>query len=56
MKSLFPSNLISGSVKNQINLDNAFLQYPSYSRGFLTIALARPDIRKWYEDRWPELQ
>ncbi len=56
MDILFPHNLVSGSVKSQIELDDAFLKYPDYSKGFITIALAEPDLRKWYEDKWPKLR
>lgn len=55
MESLFPVGLIAGSVRNQKELDAAFLKYPDYPRAFVAIALAKPEIRKWYEDRWPKL-
>ncbi|XOB42235.1 MAG: hypothetical protein ACKKMP_02640 [Candidatus Nealsonbacteria bacterium] len=56
MDILFPHNLVSGSVKDQRDLDNAFLQYPNYSKAFVAIALAKPDIREWYENRWSKLK
>ena len=56
VKPLFPPNFISGSITDQAALDSAFLQYSSYSRTFVWMALAKPEIRKWYEDSWPQVQ
>lgn len=56
MNELFPQNFLSGSIKNQEELDKALSQYSGFSKAFIAIALAEPEIRKWYEDRWPELQ
>lgn len=56
MKTLFPNNFLSGSINNQKNLNAAFLRYPNLSKAFIAIALAKPKIREWYENRWPKLQ
>lgn len=56
MTKLFPENFISGSITNQAGLNTALLQFPNYSKTFIAIALAKPEIRRWYEDRWPQLQ
>lgn len=56
MSELFPQNFLSGSVKDQEKLDKTLLQYPGFSKAFIAIAVAKPEIRKWYEDQWLELQ
>ncbi len=56
MTKLFPKEFISGSITNKTDMNAACLKFPQYSKTFLYIALARPGVRKWYEDRWPQLQ
>lgn len=55
MELLFPENFISGSIKNDQEADGAFKQYPNFSRAYIMIALGKPDLRKWYEDKWLKL-
>jgi len=55
MEPLFPENFISGSIKNDKEFENALVQYPNFSRAYIAIALGKPDLRKWYEDKWPQL-
>ncbi len=54
---IFPDYLISGSVKNQKELDAAFQEYPSYSKRFIQTALYSgwQNDRKWYEKNWPNV-
>lgn len=52
---LFPTELISGSVKTQEQLDAALAQYPQYHPSVVTIGLYRTDIRDWYEQNWKNL-
>lgn len=56
MSPFFPENFISGSIKNDKEFNDALAQYPNFSRAYIAIALGKPDLRKWYEDRWPKLQ
>lgn len=56
MDMLFPENLIAGSVKDQGQLNAAFLQYPYLPKAFIAIALAKPEMRSWYEERWQEVR
>lgn len=55
MGLLFPENFVSGSIKSDKELQDAFEKYPNFSRAYITIALGKPDLRKWYEDKWPQL-
>lgn len=55
ISKIFPDNLISGSVKNQKELNDAFLKYPSFSKTYIQTALYWKDTRKWYEDNWPKV-
>lgn len=55
MESLFPTTMVSGSVNSQETLEAAILEYPTYSRAFVAIALAEPKYRHFYEDNWPTL-
>lgn len=55
MKLLFPENFISGSIKNDKEFDDVLARYPNFSRAYIAIAFGKPDLRKWYEDRWPQL-
>jgi len=56
MGLLFPENFLSGSIKSDKELEGAFAQYPNFSRAYIVIALGKTGLRKWYEDKWPELQ
>src|SRR3989344_580252 len=55
MDLLFPESFISGSIKRDEELEGIFSKYPNFSRSYLIIALGKPDLRNWYEDRWPKL-
>lgn len=56
MNEIFPKNLISGTVKNQDDLDRIFDDNPSLSKKYLQIATYWTETRKWYEDNWPKVQ
>jgi len=55
ISKLFPNNLISGTVKKQKELDDAFIKYPNLSKTYVQTALYWEDVRKWYEDNWPKV-
>ncbi len=55
MQDLFSKDLIAGSIKTQPELDAVFLDYPNLSRAYVAIALAKIEIREWYEKWWPKL-
>ena len=55
MDTLFPPNLISGSVKTQKQLDAALAKHSDLSISFVTIAVNRPETRKWYEHYWQKI-
>lgn len=55
ISKIFPDNLISGTVKNQKELNDAFLKYPNFSKTYIQIALYWEDTRKWYENNWPKV-
>lgn len=55
-QSLFPDNFISNSVKTDEELSKKFLEYPDLAPGYIAIALAKPDLREWYERRWPDFK
>jgi hypothetical protein len=50
--TLFPTELLPGSVDSREELEQAFAQYPDYSEEYLAIALAKLRIREWYEEQW----
>jgi hypothetical protein len=54
--NIFDSNLISGSVKNQVDLERAFVEHSSFAKEYVVVALYRKDVRKWYEDNWPRVK
>ncbi len=53
MEEFFPKEFISGSITSQEELDGVFLKYPKLAKPYIAIALAKPDIREWYEKQWP---
>ena len=55
MDSLFHKDFLSGSVKHDKEFEGVFAHYPKLSRAYIVIALGKPDLRKWYEDKWPQL-
>lgn len=55
ISKIFPDCLISGSVKNQKDLNMAYKQYPNFSTTYIQTALYWEDSRKWYEDNWPKV-
>ncbi|PIR95757.1 hypothetical protein COT93_00720 [Candidatus Falkowbacteria bacterium CG10_big_fil_rev_8_21_14_0_10_37_18] len=55
ISQIFPNYFVSGSVKNQKELDEAFKQYPNFSKTYIQTALYWQDTRKWYEDNWPKV-
>ena len=52
---IFPDEMISGTVTNQQELNEAFLKYPSFSKAYIQTALYCEDTRKWYEENWPKV-
>lgn len=55
MEPLFPNDMISGSVKNQQELDDAFKKYPTFSKTYVQTAVYWEETRKWYEKNWPKV-
>jgi len=53
--NLFPPELIADSVHTQEELDEALAQHSHLSVTLVTIAVSRPETRKWYEDYWQKL-
>lgn len=49
---IFPDELVSGTVTNQKELDEAFIKYPNFSKTYIQTALYWEDARKWYESNW----
>lgn len=52
---IFPDEMISGTVTNQNELNEAFLKYPNISKAYIQTALDWEDTRKWYEENWPKV-
>jgi len=52
---IFPDELVSGTVTNQKELDDAFLKYPNFSKAYIQTALYWEETRKWYEENWPKV-
>lgn len=52
---IFSDGLVSGTVTNQKELDEAFMKYPNLSRTYIQTALYWKDVRKWYENYWPQV-
>lgn len=52
MSEIFPKNLISGSVKNQSDLEKIFNDNPNISKTYLQIATYWKETRDFYDSNW----
>src|SRR3989344_834043 len=55
LEAMFPEYLVSVSAMNQQGLEDAFKQYPMFSRTYVHTAVHWTETRQWYEKYWPKV-
>src|SRR3989344_6150596 len=56
MDNFFSKEFMARNVKSQEDLDSGFLEYPTFSRSYVWIALSQPETKDWYQKEWPKVR